>query len=823
MSSNVVSTPGSVSQEIKVLNRQIGYDLLGPIIHGWLLSLHQYIVYLDNDETRFLYCARAGWRIRKLREIFLEGLGLKPGVNEDMLWVSRLSVAKGGYVRAPAMVVDLLATEYYHLPMRVLIEGVLRHQPQLLATFNLSHKENDLPGRNFGEWLKGQSASAVRLRGIFREAGCALDQYMTDVLSGAKRGVLIDSGWRGTTQSLLNVACPDIRWRGLYFGSILPDQTAVIARDRIGLMFESAVYDPKRPETAFIRHRHLIETLLEPNGPSVEDIPGGIFKSGADALIRLNQEEVIDKVHDTLYLSVIDYLRDHPGLGLQQISANARKAMEALERILVHPTAAEARALHLRDRGADFGSPLIMPVLYYGAETDPKNADERIARALWKEGQIALEYSGAFAHDMQSRQAMSGNGHNSNAWPSDSLLPEASSCSSADLPDLPCVAVITRTLNRPLLLKRAACSVAAQTYPNFIWVVVNDGGDPEIVDRVIENSPVDRRRIVRIDNPLSRGMEAASNAGIRSVESDYIVIHDDDDSWHPDFLRRTIDFLHGPRGRPYGGVITQSLYISEIIKDGRVTELERKPFMEDIRRIELAEMAGGNLFAPIAFVYKRSLWDEIGGYNETLPVLGDWYFNLEFLLRADIGVITEPLAYYHHRDQGGAHAGGAYANSVIGGISKHEEFYAIACNEFVRRNAVKYPAAISVLFRGALRGSQAGGGGIQVVRNQMTYEREDRLWVIAQLNLLAAQRLRNPLTRLKSVGLPIDPGRPWAEIEDLLMKLAPVIPPAPNFDEGRYLLNNPDVAQGVARKELPNGYFHYMVHGYKENRQRPTK
>ena len=39
------------------------------------------------------------------------------------------------------------------------------------------------------------------------------------------------------------------------------------------------------------------------------------------------------------------------------------------------------------------------------------------------------------------------------------------------------VAVITRTRNRALLLRRAARSVERQTFRAFSWVVVNDGGD----------------------------------------------------------------------------------------------------------------------------------------------------------------------------------------------------------------------------------------------------------------------------------------------------------------------------------------------------------
>src|SRR5690606_34179934 len=101
------------------------------------------------------------------------------------------------------------------------------------------------------------------------------------------------------------------------------------------------------------------------------------------------------------------------------------------------------------------------------------------------------------------------------------------------------VAIITRTKNRPLLLQRAAESVASQTYPNYVWTIVNDGGDEALVRKVVEASRVDRRKIILVSNRDSLGMEAASNAGIANCRSDFIVIHDDDDSWEPTFLEET--------------------------------------------------------------------------------------------------------------------------------------------------------------------------------------------------------------------------------------------------------------------------------------------
>jgi hypothetical protein len=167
------------------------------------------------------------------------------------------------------------------------------------------------------------------------------------------------------------------------------------------------------------------------------------------------------------------------------------------------------------------------------------------------------------------------------------------------------VAVITRTKNRPVLLRRAADSVGEPEPGDFTWTVVNDGGDAEEVAAIMRAAPIDPRRMRLVSHDESQGMEAASNAGIAACDSDYIVIHDDDDSWLPDFLERTVAFLDSPEGARYGGVATHSLYISEEIRGDTVVEHDSRPYNDWVRNVHLSEMACGNFFPPIAFVFRR--------------------------------------------------------------------------------------------------------------------------------------------------------------------------------------------------------------------------
>lgn len=247
------------------------------------------------------------------------------------------------------------------------------------------------------------------------------------------------------------------------------------------------------------------------------------------------------------------------------------------------------------------------------------------------------------------------------------------------------VAVITRTRERPLMLRRAIESVLGQSYAEWVHVIVNDGGDPAPVNLLAaEYAAAYRGRLQILHNPCSTGMQNASNQAIRASSSDYIVIHDDDDSWAPAFLETCVNYLE-QRGAedPVQGVVANTVWIfEEIDGHGNIVERWRADFPA-CETIRLADVAGENRFPPIAFLYRRRAHEAVGYFNEHFTVLGDWDFNLRFLMRYDIGVVSERLARWHWRTQCGA---SAYGNSSTAGLAVHKEMNARLFNHYMRQD-----------------------------------------------------------------------------------------------------------------------------------------
>jgi len=255
------------------------------------------------------------------------------------------------------------------------------------------------------------------------------------------------------------------------------------------------------------------------------------------------------------------------------------------------------------------------------------------------------------------------------------------------------VSVIMRTKDRTFFLRRAIESVLSQDYDDWQLIIVNDAGNSDNVDSLVrEYEERFKDRVKVIHKEKSFGMESASNTGIKSSDSEYVVIHDDDDSWQPDFLKECVGFLDSNKN--WKGVISHSVKIIEKIEDDKIIIEKTEPFNCDLKTISFFKLAALNLFSPISFVYRREVYNSIGYYDEALPVLGDWEFNLRFLAEYDIFVIRKPLANYHHRL---STTNKIFSNSIIGDLDKHILYDTIIRNKLLREDIKNNRTGIGVV------------------------------------------------------------------------------------------------------------------------------
>lgn len=242
------------------------------------------------------------------------------------------------------------------------------------------------------------------------------------------------------------------------------------------------------------------------------------------------------------------------------------------------------------------------------------------------------------------------------------------------------VSIITRTKDRPLLLRRCAETLLRQDFTELEWIVVNDAGEHGPCEDAAGLARAGGLPTRVIHRPESLGVWPAANHGLSEARGEFIHLHDDDDTVEPTFYRRMVDFLdQRPR---YEGVVAAMVRIDEAIQNGRMVIQRSRRLSEPDGALHLSDMFNGNLFAPIAFVYRRAVHDRLGPYDETLPVLGDWEFNLRFMRHFDIGGINEPLANWHFRS---ADSATGTPQTVVAGKERHKEYTALIRNRLLRQ------------------------------------------------------------------------------------------------------------------------------------------
>jgi glycosyltransferase involved in cell wall biosynthesis len=153
---------------------------------------------------------------------------------------------------------------------------------------------------------------------------------------------------------------------------------------------------------------------------------------------------------------------------------------------------------------------------------------------------------------------------------SDSMTTPATDPPSATA-DLRLVSVVIPTCNRREVLARCLVALAAQSYPRFEIVVVDDGSTDDtpamLADFAAKHNQIELRTIC---NERHCGANASRNRGIREARGDIIAFLDSDCIAEPDWLEKLIAEFDSPRVAAVTGLVTDppSHNIYELILRG---------------------------------------------------------------------------------------------------------------------------------------------------------------------------------------------------------------------------------------------------------------
>jgi glycosyltransferase involved in cell wall biosynthesis len=174
----------------------------------------------------------------------------------------------------------------------------------------------------------------------------------------------------------------------------------------------------------------------------------------------------------------------------------------------------------------------------------------------------------------------------------------------------PRISVITATRNVESTIARLHASLAAQTYQNFEWVVV-DGLSTDSTVSLLEGLTGHSPWLRYLSEP-DFGVYDALNKAIRMSTGDYYVVAGADDEFAPDALSNYASWCnreHDP-----------DIVLAKVIKRGRLAG----GFHPERAWISHPKVFGGS--HSVGMLFKTSLHDSFGYYSRRFPLLADGYF-----------------------------------------------------------------------------------------------------------------------------------------------------------------------------------------------------
>jgi glycosyltransferase involved in cell wall biosynthesis len=229
----------------------------------------------------------------------------------------------------------------------------------------------------------------------------------------------------------------------------------------------------------------------------------------------------------------------------------------------------------------------------------------------------------------------------------------------------PAVSIVIPCHNSAPYLRETVASAVAQTLPELEIILVDDGSQDttrELIRALMEKFP---RRRMRAVFQQRAGVAAARNAGIALALGRYVLPLDGDDLIAPTTAEAGAALLDAEA--------EVALVYGDIEEFGDIAEVRSPgPF-------ELARMKYFNQL-PYCAVYRKAMWQAIGGYRPHVDGFDDWDFWIAAAGRGYAGRYL-PMAFLRHRkrqDSQMASIIGDYDRLYASIIRNNREHYAPA-------------------------------------------------------------------------------------------------------------------------------------------------
>tara|TARA_B100000686_G_scaffold355361_1_gene473493 strand:- start:5240 stop:6022 length:783 start_codon:yes stop_codon:yes gene_type:complete len=201
------------------------------------------------------------------------------------------------------------------------------------------------------------------------------------------------------------------------------------------------------------------------------------------------------------------------------------------------------------------------------------------------------------------------------------------------------------------MLPRAINSVFNQTYDPLEIIVVDDGSTDNTKEWLLNNYPR-----IRYKYQPNLGVSSARNAGIKIARGDWIGLLDSDDEWLPNKLERQINALKVNQNSFF--CHTNETWIRNGVRINQGKKHQKYGGLIFEKCLDICRIS------PSSVLLKKSILDDIGLFDEKLPVCEDYDLWLRIAARHPILFLDESLIYKY-----GGHRG--QLSKISGGIEQY--------------------------------------------------------------------------------------------------------------------------------------------------------
>ena len=218
--------------------------------------------------------------------------------------------------------------------------------------------------------------------------------------------------------------------------------------------------------------------------------------------------------------------------------------------------------------------------------------------------------------------------------------------------DAPLVSIVMPAYNHARFVGEAIASVAAQTYGNIEFIVIDDGSSDDTAE-IIEKELKCLKLPAHFLSRPNRGAPATLNEGAALAKGRYLAFLNSDDYYAPDRIAALVGGIARP-GLGWGFSLIDQVTAGEnneatggAVPARSYPEIQRSLIGLDSNSFALLQfniaVSTGNLFV------RRDLFASVGGFRD-LRFNHDWDFCLRASALAEPVVVRRPLYFYRWHD-----------------------------------------------------------------------------------------------------------------------------------------------------------------------------